>query len=487
MKNITKLLCGVMIMACCSNASAGLWSSIKNGVSGAVNTVVDTVEDAIDIVGDAAETTLSEMQRLANNADQIAIQLGVEVFSGGGNNFAWKLAEPQGAKCSDGSQYRFWYLDRPQSNNLVILYEGGGACWDYDTCAGNAGKLGAVNPEGIPRNYIRTLKAKNVSPIINGKDPALAGIKGEEKLPTSTWDLAYMPYCTGDTHIGARQAVYDGPKGERLEYNHSGFYNSVRSLKRLNREFPEIDKLLITGFSAGGVASTVIYDKARTLLNVKKGYMLNDSGPVFTAPSDAHKSRLMHDTIRTAWNLESVLNQMPVGFDPTDLGSLVGVVAKKYPNDRFAYTGFSKDDNFSRFSYERFYPEYNKDQMNAAWRQDQENLVQEMKRHANYSYMIPWERQINQSHCSTILTFLGSSVCPSVRLKPKSEVEEFIGTRLAPQSWGCPGGDRIRMTQFLRRWINNDIRITAKEPFNLYNKNDVKMQIVAPIINAALN
>ena len=32
------------------------------------------------------------------------------------------------------------------------------------------------------------------------------------------------------------------------------------------------------------------------------------------------------------------------------------MVATQFPSDRFAYTGYSSDYNFSRFSYERFYP-----------------------------------------------------------------------------------------------------------------------------------
>ena len=58
------------------------------------------------------------------------------------------------AVCGNGSQYKFWYYDSPTSNNMVVMFEGGGACWDYDTCSGRAGVLGASNPNGLPDNYI---------------------------------------------------------------------------------------------------------------------------------------------------------------------------------------------------------------------------------------------------------------------------------------------------------------------------------------------
>src|SRR5512134_4071914 len=80
--------------------------------------------------------------------------IGIEDIVDGGNTYNWQRVELPGTICSDGSQYRFWYYDSPTSNNMVILYEGGGACWDYPTCSGQAGILGAAHPNGIPTDYI---------------------------------------------------------------------------------------------------------------------------------------------------------------------------------------------------------------------------------------------------------------------------------------------------------------------------------------------
>src|ERR1043165_5744811 len=77
------------------------------------------------------------------------MDLIVDLVVDGGNSYPWVKVAPAGAVCGNGTQYKFFYYDNPNSNNMVVLFEGGGACWDYDTCSGRAGALGASNPNGI--------------------------------------------------------------------------------------------------------------------------------------------------------------------------------------------------------------------------------------------------------------------------------------------------------------------------------------------------
>ena len=137
-----------------------------------------------------------------------ALAIGIEDVVDGGNTYNWQRVELPGTVCSNGSQYRFWYYDSPSSNNLLISFEGGGACWDYATCSGQAGILGASNPNGIPTDYITQFKAKFVSPLINGADPGIPPFRSKTNIATNGFDMVYMPYCTGDVHIGNRNATY---------------------------------------------------------------------------------------------------------------------------------------------------------------------------------------------------------------------------------------------------------------------------------------
>ena len=410
-----------------------------------------------------------------------AVAIGIEDVVDGGNNYPWEKVEIAGTKCSDGSQYKFWVNDNPNSNDLLIMYEGGGACWDYESCSGALGLLGAANPNGLADGYITSQKANFVSPLVNGADPGFP-LRSKQDLVTKDWDVAYMPYCTGDVHVGNNVVTYSDPSGVNppINFHHAGYNNSTAALDFLNTRLGAVNRLMITGFSAGGVATAEVHHEARPRLTVNKVYSLNDSGPLFPAPDGSYNSRLLHDTINVAWDLPSVLSNMPSNFDPSDMGSITKAMATEYPQDSFAYTGYSTDFNFSRFSYERFYPGLDESGILALWQEDQDLLVAEMNKYDNFSYSIPWNRPINDSHCSTIVTFIGSHSCPSVRKKKWYEAWQWPWS----QSWKC-AGTSTSMTSFLAQWVGGGV-LRLKEPYNAFNQEDPGMQIIGPQIDSAL-
>jgi hypothetical protein len=413
-----------------------------------------------------------------------AYGIGIEDVVDGGNEYPWQLVEVPGTICSNGSQYRFWYYDSPSSNSMLIMYEGGGACWDYETCSGQAGVLGAANPNGIPTDYITQFKAKYVSPLVNGADPGIPLFRSKTFLSTNGFDMVYMPYCTGDVHVGNRVVTYTDPSGQNppITFRHNGYNNSIASLNYLHTRFPSINKLVVTGFSAGGVASSAIFYQARRTLVPTKAYLLNDSGPIFPAPNATYNSRPLHDLIKVQWNLQSLYDQLPASFNPNDFGSMNAMVATEFPSDRLAYVGYNSDYNFSRFSYERFYPGITQAGVLQKWRQDQTKLINQIKNYSNYSYIVPWHRPINDSHCVSIITFIGSHACPTMRKKKWYEVFEWPWT----QSWKCPSG-MMPFETFLTRFITNNQQTRVVEPENYYNNEDPGMQIVAPLINDAIS
>lgn len=406
----------------------------------------------------------------------------IETFVDGGNNYPWERVELPGTVCSNGSQYKFFVHDSPNSSNLLILLEGGGACWDYESCSGELGKLGAANPNGISDDYISSFTAKYVSPLVNGADPGLPG-RAKNPIATNGWDVVYMPYCTGDVHVGNKVAIYDDPNGVNppMVFHHNGFNNTSAAAQFLAGRFPAINKMLVTGYSAGGVASVAGYYTFRTTLNPAQGYMLNDSGPLFPAPDASFDSRQLHNTITNAWDLNTVFANLPASFNVNDYGSVTDMLATEFPNDQLAYTGYSSDFNFSRFSYERFFPGIDEAGILAKWRDDQNLLISEMNQHPNFSYHIPWQRPLNDSHCSTIITFIGSHSCPSIRKKRWYERWQWPWS----QSWKCPGALNP-LEDFLARWINNNEQLRFKEPWNNYNNEDPGMRIIAPLINDAI-
>jgi hypothetical protein len=406
----------------------------------------------------------------------------VDALVDGGNTYDWSKVELPGTQCGNGSQYKFFvHRSTTGSQNLLFFFEGGGACWDYDTCSGRAGVIGAANPNGITDDYMTQFTAKYVSPIVNGADPGLP-FRSRTDIATKDWNIVYLPYCTGDVHVGNNVATYADQTGQQppLTWHHAGYTNSLAAINYAKTQFPRVQKLLVTGFSAGGTATSASYYFVRRIITPARGYFLNDSGPIYLAPNVNDNSRPLHDKIRQSWNLDSVFNQFPASFDRNNLGTMNRMLAMEFPSDQLAYTAYSRDYNYSRFSYERFYTPNDQEAVLARWKADQDKLVAELNLYNNYSYFIPYERQINASHCSTIITFVGAHACQKMELK---KWYEYINEPW--QDYKC-NSEMVSMATFLQRFINDNQRVRIYEPANGYNADDPGMQILAPLINGAL-
>jgi hypothetical protein len=234
----------------------------------------------------------------------------------------------------------------------------------------------------------------------------------------------------------------------------------------------------VSGFSAGGTATSASYYFVRSRLAPQQSYLLNDSGPIYPAPNLSSLSRPLHDTIRAAWNLDSVFSSFPASFDRNDFGSINKMVSLTFPQDHLAYTGYTRDYDYSRFSYERFLTPNDKNSVLSYWNTDENALVAQLAPLPNWSYFIPYERQINNSHCSTIITFLGSHACQN--MVHKTGWWWLTST----QPYTCKS-EFVPMETFLGRFLNNGIQTRIVEPPNGYNANDIGMMIAAPLINAA--
>lgn len=405
----------------------------------------------------------------------------VKVLVDGGNSYAWEKVALPGTWCGNGSQFKF-FVRRTSSPDVLFFFEGGGACWDYDTCSGRSGVLGAANPNGIADDYMQQFTAKYVSPLVNGADPGLP-FRSRTDLITKNWNVVYVPYCTGDVHVGNRYATYVDPRNVEppLPWAHVGYTNTLAVIAWTHQAFPNIDRLLVTGFSAGGTATSAAYWFVRKGLQPRRSWLLNDSGPIYFTPGGWGISRLLHWTIDEAWGLVPVFSQIP-GFSAGDFGSINLLVTDQFPQDHFAYTAYSRDYNYSRFSYEDFWG-LSKEGVLSFWKADEDKFVSTIFSRGAWSWFIPWERQINDSHCSSIITFIGSHAC--LQMEKKHHWWEYLEWPPG-ESYKCYS-EFVGMDQFLQQFIGQNRQFRIQEPPNGYNAEDPGMKIVAPLINAAID
>ncbi|WP_068828868.1 pectin acetylesterase-family hydrolase [Pseudomonas sp. BMS12] len=340
--------------------------------------------------------------------------------------YAWQtvqLAPQTGAVCGNGSPYKFFVNRVPNTSNTIIYLEGGGACWDYASCTGQSGIRGARNPDGIPDDYMSLLNpgASLVSPLVVRLHPWT-------RTKTQNWNMIYVPYCTGDIYSGDKVAVYNDPQNQQapLIWHHNGLRNMRAVVAWLKNNLQRPAQMLTTGCSAGGAGSLTNYGPTRQDMAPTRSFLLDDSGPVFSAPpgSDTaqYPSRPLQDFIRVAWGLnESPLPYLQTrvpGFDSNDLGSLYPALASNLSGDRMGHTHFWQDLNYSAYSYERFYPEIinapdaatKEALIHAKWAVDTGRLRDQLANLDNVGGYFPQYRAVNESHCTSIIEFANSDI-----------------------------------------------------------------------------
>ena len=371
----------------------------------------------------------------AENSEQESATKGVLDDIAGLVYGSYEKIDIPGAYCSNGSPYKIFVqkadspLDKLLGNHkrLALFLEGGGACWDYASCSGQSGIRGAANPNGIPNNYMN-LKAKIdgqggsinavYSPLILPNHPSGRNIK------TSSWNKVFIPYCTGDVFSGNKVTVYEDPDGIRppITCRHFGHINLEKVISYLQTQFNRPEEMFVTGYSAGGAGTSINYHFFRKALNPNKANMVNDSGPIFTAPDDSFYQYRLQNTIRAVWNADYLLRKYQEDFpelkNHQDMGLITETIARAYPQDKITFTAFVRDGNYSGYSYARFYgldekiPEQ-KEEVYRMWHEDLKILMKTYDKYSNLYYFIPYFRDVIESHCTTVIEFKGTEIYAS--------------------------------------------------------------------------
>lgn len=388
--------------------------------------------------------------------------------------FRWEAVElpaSSGASCGNGTPYRFFVNRTPFTSKTVVMFEGGGACWDQAACKGGT-LLDAVNPDGIPANYMSDFNRQAHWGLVT---PFTARIHPLQAVQTQSWNIVYLTYCTGDVHTGNKVGVYNNvDPSQPLAYYHRGAVNAKAVATWMAKNMKQPEHLMLTGFSAGGVGSAALYPAFRETLAPKKMALLSDSGPLFDVPKTATPAQapsvLLHNKIRTVWGLDGpqglvteLIDKYPQAGSADNLGSITAGLGKIFPKDRIGYANFQEDTNFSAFSYQKFYPEIANapDEatrlklLNQKWRQELTPWVAQMETQANIGYYIPNKRELNGSHCLTIVTFGGTSIVERGLSSVKSFVDNLLdGTGPVMRAWESnPTSQRVLLSDWFADWI----------------------------------
>lgn len=134
-------------------------------------------------------------------------------------------------RCAKGSEYGFAVMPG-DPNRVVVEFEGGGACWNEQSCKAEQLYLDNAEARRFTGNQVGIRKHQNAD------------------NPFADWTHVVLPYCTADLHWGSNDADYNG-----LTLHHQGAINTRSVLEWLYAAVPSPERVFVTGCSAGGYGS----------------------------------------------------------------------------------------------------------------------------------------------------------------------------------------------------------------------------------------
>ncbi len=178
----------------------------------------------------------------------------------------WNSILPAGeTSCAHGTSFEFWI--RPgSSDDLLVYFEGGGGCWNAETCQ--------VGSSWYNQSVQENQANRNRSGIFDMNNP---------ENPFQDYTYVYVPSCTGDVYMGAKYKDY----GEGVEIYHHGFYNLQAALNFVFEAIKQPESVFVTGCSAGSVGSAIAAPYLIQHYPDIPVYQLGDSlGAIFDTPDD---------------------------------------------------------------------------------------------------------------------------------------------------------------------------------------------------------
>ncbi len=237
-----------------------------------------------------------------------------------------KVATTPNCECSDGSEFHFWV--HPGTSERVVFYlEGGGACFSAETC-------GPTTP-----SYTRNLQKDT------GDSPADSGIfdLANDKNPFKDDSIVFVPYCTGDLHLG--NATHDYGGGVVVEHN--GATNGGTALTATAALFPDAAEVVVAGSSAGSAPTPVYAGLAQDLFPDAKVTSIADASGAYPG------TEAITLAVSAFWGTNAALPPWPeTAGDPQVAWSLPGLyvqTTKHAPDVTFAKIDTAYDETQQSF------------------------------------------------------------------------------------------------------------------------------------------
>ena len=255
---------------------------------------------------------------------------GMDFVSAKASPGEWVWIPRDDTLCRDGSTTGIGVRLLPGAEAVMIYLQGGGACYDAQSCAENS-NAPIAGENFSHEKFDRWVGTLGNQGVFNTTNPS---------NPVAKWNHIYIPYCTGDLHGGARtNATIPGVTGKQ---QFVGYRNLQNDLKFIVPYFRQAEDVALVGASAGGFGVLVNYPQVVEAFGGRSVAALVDSAPVI--PESAIKTSCFERKLIDTFQLQLPEN-CPQCADP-ERGGLIKMydyLSQSYPHGRFAFASADAD------------------------------------------------------------------------------------------------------------------------------------------------
>lgn len=255
------------------------------------------------------------------DVDMPSADLSPEMRADLNDEGSWQWIDVPESVCGNGEPTGVAVNPSSSSEPWVIFFQGGGACWDVESCF--VLKSAANIESGYTAARFQNEPDRSLY-IFDREDP---------ENPFRDANFLYIPYCTGDLHNGDRITTYNA-LGQARDVHHRGAHNMTKILEALSASLRDATRIFMVGVSAGGYGAQFHYENVSNAAPRAEVLLLADGAPLVN-PVGGRLGQMDR-----AWDFHA-----PEGCEPckTSFPAWLDYYDETYPQRRFGLLTYDAD------------------------------------------------------------------------------------------------------------------------------------------------
>lgn len=234
----------------------------------------------------------------------------------------WQQIKPAGdTLCARGGEFSF-LVHQGDPQKILVSFAGGGACWDDLTCDSDK-----IYYDTVEKSFAQVEKRSGIFDFNNANNPY------------KTWTHVFIPYCTGDVHMGSADTVYTRPDSTKFTIYHRGSMNAKAAIKWLKDNYQSAAEVNVDGCSAGSYASILWTPEIAEKYPQARISQFGDSGAGVSDSLFFPQWRL--DLSLPSW--VPGLNPSVIDWEKLTIVDIYKAIANHYPNATFSQFNHHQD------------------------------------------------------------------------------------------------------------------------------------------------